>query len=101
MRQTFFFGPLPCGLEYEQSILELKDVQANGMMRFPLQARAYGLPGLVFHIVVEMDGVHGSCSLNRYVALQRRYVPMSGGSKGSVNLGYIWPMGVRRSRYDQ
>ena len=25
----------------------------------------------------------------------------SGGSKGSVNLGDIWPMGVRRSRYDQ
>ena len=82
MWQTFFntlvcvFGPLPCGLEYEQSMLELEDVQATGMMRFPLQARAYGLPGLVFHIVVEMDGVHGSCSLNRYVALQRRYVPM-------------------------
>ena len=25
----------------------------------------------------------------------------SGGSKGSVNLGDICPMGVRRSRYDQ
>ena len=26
---------------------------------------------------------------------------VSGGSKGSVNLGDICPMGVRRSRYDQ
>ena len=42
-----------------------------------------------------------ACALAPVAPMSRILPSTSGGSKGSVNLGDIWPMGVRRSGYDQ